>query len=278
MRRLVTRRTALWAGVGAAGLAAAGGGALAYDPVAGRVRRRFGPDPVGAPIPDAAEGTVRLTSVRSAARGRDVGLWTAVPAGHGDGVGLPVCLVLHGASATTADFSRFGLARFLTAAVRAGAPPFVLAGADGGRSRWLGDGPGSADDPQRMLAEELPGWCAERGHDVSRLASYGWSVGGSGALRAAELRPGALRAVAALSPAVRTGDAVFRDVGALDGGGTGLWCGREDALFPAVRDLAAAVPGGPAVATWGAGRHTRAYWNTVTPAAFAFVGRRLAPA
>ena len=265
----------LLGGVGALGLTATGAAALSYDPLARRLGLR---EPVGAPVPDAPEGTTALVALPSRARRRDVGFWTAVPAGHGDGAGLPVCLVLHGASATTADFSAFGLARFLTAAVQAGVPPFVLAGADGGRTLWEGGGPGSADDPQRMLAEEVPAWCEERGFDAGRLAAYGWSMGGFGSLRAAELRPGTLRAVAALSPAVSQGDAVFQGAGALRGARTGLWCGRSDSFFPAVQALAAAVPSGPAVAEWGEGAHTRRYWNSVTPAAFALVGRRLAEA
>ncbi len=184
--------------------------------------------------------------------------------------------MLHGASATTADFSRFGLARFLSAAVTSGSAPFVLAGPDGGRSSWLGDGPGSPDDPQRMLAEELPQWCRDRGYDTSRMAAYGWSMGGFGALRAAELRPGSLRAVAALSPAVAGGDPVFRDARRLDPAATALWCAESDAFFPAVQDLAGALAQPPALAGRGPGGHTRVYWDSVTPAAFAFVATRLA--
>lgn len=230
----------------------------------------------GAGIPAAPEGLVRLETVRSDARGREVGLWTAVAAGSGDGTGLPVCLVLHGASATTADFSAFGLARFLSAAAAAGVPPFVLAGADGGRTSWLGGGPGSPDDPQAMLAEELPRWCRERGFDATRVAAYGWSMGGFGALRGAELRPGRWRAVAALSPAVSPDDPVLRDARLLDPARTGLWCGQSDGFLPAVQALAAALPAPPAVAAYAPGRHTRTYWDTVTPAAFAFVGAAMA--
>ena len=217
---------------------------------------------------------MRLEQVRSTARGRDVGLWTAVPAGSGDGAGLPVCLLLHGGSATTADFSRFGYGRFLTAAVEAGAPAFVLAGADGSPGGWLGSGAGSADDPQAMLATELPRWCADRGFDSSRLAAYGWSLGGFGALRGAELRPGAWRAVAALSPAVAQGDAVFAGAGRLEPARTALWCAESDAFYPAVQALAAALPGPPRISGHAPGGHTRRFWNSVTPEAFAFVGAR----
>ena len=276
MGREVSRRTLLLGAAGAVVAAGAGAGASSAR-VRSRVRSGLGggADPTKG-VPDAPEGRVRLETVRSAARGREVGLWTAVPAGHGDGAGLPVCLVLHGASATTADFSRFGLGRFLTGAVAAGAPPFVLAGADGGRTSWLGDGAGSADDPQAMLADELPRWCRDRGFDSARLAAYCWSMGGFGGLRAAELRPGAWRAVAALSPAVAKGDAVVADAARLDPARTALWCGESDAFFPAVQALAAALPAPPVISAHAPGGHTRQYWNSVTPDAFSFVARALA--
>lgn len=226
-------------------------------------------------IPDVPAGTVRLEQVDSAARGRTVGLFTAVPDGHGDGAGLPVCLVLHGASATTADFERFGFGRFLTAAVRDGTPPFVLAGADGGQSFWRGSG---ADDPQRMLTEEMPRWLRERGYDASRLAAYGWSMGGSGSLLLAESNPSMLRAVAALSPALSSDDPLIEGVAALDPQGLGVWCGRQDPLYATAQRLVAAVPGGPAIAHFADGRHTRIFWNSITPEAFGLVGRRLTPA
>ena len=177
--------------------------------------------------------------MRSAARGRDVGFWTAVPEGHGAGAGLPVCLILHGATATTAHYTGFGFGKFLTAAVRAGVPPFVLAGADGGRTFWQASG---ADDPQRMLRSEIPAWCADRGFDSSRVAAYGWSMGGFGSLYTAERNAGWLHAVAALSPAVGSGDDVFAGVDRLAGARTALWCGLSDPLFPAVQQLARGSP------------------------------------
>ena len=272
-----SRRAVLLAGLGAGAVVVTGGAAVATGvvPVPGRLRHLFADSGQPGTVPDAPEGRVRLESLTSAARGRAVGLWTAVPAGHGAGAGLPVCLVLHGASATTADYSRFGLGRFLSAAVAAGVPPFVLAGADGGSTGWVAAG---SDDPQRMLREELPRWCLQRGWDPTRLAAYGWSLGGRGSLLLAEQQRGRLLAVSALSPAVRRDDVVIADAVRLDGARTALWCGTSDALLPAVRALAAAIPGGPAVATYAPGAHTRGYWNTVTPAAFAFVGHALAGA
>lgn len=265
----VTRRRLL---VGGALAVVGGGAALAVTgdlPLPRRVRARLN-DPHGT-IPAAAVGEVSLDQVHSTVRGREVGLFTAVPAGHGDGAGLPVCIVLHGASATTADFAGFGLPEFLTAAVEAGVPPFVLVGVDGGRTRWEGDG---TDDPQRMLRDEVPGWCDERGFDATRIAAHGWSMGGYGALLLAAEHPGWLRSVAVLSPAVG-GGRLARVVDRLDGDRIALWCGEDDQLLGAVRDLEAAIPGGPALAAYGEGAHTRGYWNTVTPAALAFVGESL---
>jgi S-formylglutathione hydrolase FrmB len=262
----ISRRTALWAGT--AGLAAGltGGAAAVW---AHRRDTDRGPDGV---VPTDPPGDERVESRRSVARGRAVSFYTAVPAGHGDGRGLPVCLVLHGASATADDFPRFGLGRFLTAAVAAGAAPFVLAGATGDRLAWRPGG----DNPQAMVREEIPRWCAERGFDTERVAAWGWSMGGFGALLLAQAYPGWLRAVAAFSPAVRAGDDVVAGAERLRGTPVGLWCGRSDDFYPDVRALQRALPEPPAAGGYEPGGHTRGYWNRITPAAFAFLARSLA--
>jgi hypothetical protein len=226
------------------------------------------------PIPDAPAGDERVERRRSDARGQDVDFYTAVPAGHGDGRGLPVCLVLHGASATAADFPRFGFGRFLSDAVARGDAPFVLAGATGGRMGWE---PSGSDDPQRMVHEEIPRWCADRGFDTTRLAAWGWSMGGYGILRLAEVFPRFVRVVAAMSPAVSPGDRVFGDVGALRGTGIGLWCGLQDPLYRNVRQLEQALPEPKRAGGYADGQHTRRYWNRITPAAFDFVAGALTP-
>ncbi len=271
-----SRRRFLIAGsAGLAVLAGLGAVAVATDavPLPGRLRRTLKDTGTDGVIPDAAQ-QVTLEQRYSGARGQEVGFYTAVPAGYGDGAGLPVCLVLHGASATTADFETFGLGRFLSAAVESGTPPFVLVAADGGRSFWAGDG--ISDDPQRMLTDELPEWSQQLGFDASRMAAYGWSMGGHGVLLAAESAPGWLQGVAALSPAVAPGDAVFAGADRLDGARTGVWCGTADSLYDNAEALVAAIPGGPAVAAFSPGAHTRGYWNRVTPDAFAFIGTALA--
>lgn len=269
-----TRRRLLAAGAG--GIAGAGAlAAVAAGPAGihddGRRLRDFILRRPDAFIPSAPEGVVRLETVHSDARGRDVDLFTAVPEGYGAGKGLPVCLVLHGATARPRDFQPFGLPRFLTAAVRRGAPPFVLMGADGGLLYWERD-PASDDDPQRMVLEELPRWAAERGFDAGRLAGWGWSMGGFGVLHVAEAQPGFLRGVAAFSPAVAQGDDVFASIERLAGTPIAVWCGRDDPLYPNVRQLVAALPEPPRVVAYAPGAHTRVYWNSVTLPALAFAG------
>jgi hypothetical protein len=264
-------------------LAGGGGGAVVVAAAATGVRpnRRwlkdeyhhwFGPH---AHIPSAQEGVVRLDHVYSHARGRTVDLFTAVPHGYGAGKGLPVCLVLHGVSGRPSEYQGFGLGRFLTAAVRAGAPPFVLAGADGGVLYWEKD-PSSSDDPQRMVTEEMPRWLAARGFDIRRPGAWGWSMGGYGVLRLGEVRPDSLAAVAAFSPDVTHSPSVVADDAVYRSMPLGVWCGRSDPLYADVRGFVAKLPRRPQVLSYGDGAHTRAYWDSVTLPAFAFLGAEIA--
>ncbi|MFI7599852.1 alpha/beta hydrolase [Actinoplanes sp. NPDC049681] len=243
------------------------GAAVAIAAVGGYARSRYAAEPV---VPGAPVGDERLEQRHSPARGRTVDFYTAVPAGHGDGRGLPVCLILHGASKTAADFPALGLGRFVTDSVRRGNAPFVLAGATGGRLSWR---PSGSDDPQRMVREDIPAWCAERGFDTGRFTVAGWSMGGYGALLLAETFPGLARAVAALSPAVSPGDEVFTHVAALRGVPVGLWCGIGDGLLTDVRALERALPQPKAAGGYTGGRHNFAYWSTCLPAAFDLVAR-----
>jgi dienelactone hydrolase len=212
---------------------------------------------------------VALEQVASSARGTTVDLFTAVPEGHADGAGLPVVVVLHGASGRPSDYQRFGLPRFLTQAVQDGAAPFVLAGLDGGPDGWEGA-------PLEMVTGELPGWLDDRGFDASRVAVWGWSRGGFGALRLAQTSSGWARAVAAFSPAISTGDAVFRAVDDLAGTPLGVCCGEQDSFHPTVAALVEALPEEPEWLHFGPGGHTRAYWNSLTPSAFAWLAGELA--
>ncbi len=118
----LTRRRML---IGGAGAVLVGGAAAAIWATPPAARNLLGHEEWF--VPDAEEGEVGVGSVPSTAMGGEVGLFTAVPAGHGDGAGLPVVVVLHGASATVDEFGEFedGFRhvddRFLAAAAR-GAP------------------------------------------------------------------------------------------------------------------------------------------------------------
>lgn len=271
---VLDRRRLLVAG-GATVLAGLAGAAVAADPDAlpWRLRQALGlaPDPF---LPDAPEGQVVLQSVDSAAMGGAIDLFTAVPAGYGEGTGLPAVVVMHGASATAASFRSFGFGRFVTAAVRAGAPPFVLAGTDDGPAGWV---PTSGADPQRMLREELPTWLGDRGYDPRRLAVWAWSRGGYGALRLALLAPGYARAWALFSPAVSAADPALDDLSALAGVPTGVWCGTDDGFYDDVRAVVGRLPTAPEVATYAAGGHTRVFWNDHTIDALTWLAGHLTP-
>jgi len=127
-----------------------------------------------------------------------------------------------------------------------------------------------------MVREEVPAWCRERGFASGRVAAWGWSMGGFGSLLLAETFPGFVRAVAAFSPAVGPGDAVFAGTGALGSTPIGLWCGRQDALFDDVRSLGRSLPQPPRAGSFGDGRHNFRYWATCIPAAFRFIAGSLA--
>jgi poly(3-hydroxybutyrate) depolymerase len=265
----LTRRRLLLAGGGvvAAGVA----GSAAWGTASWPVRRALGLNP--APfIPDADEGRVRLETVSSEAMGSDVSLFTAVPAGHGDGEGLPVVVVLHGSSASAAAFRDFGFGRFVTAAVERGAPPFVLAGTDDGPAGWV---PAPGADPVTMLREELPGWLAERGHDARRRAAWGWSRGGYGALRLAQLDPGWAKAWALFSPAVSANDPALRDLSTLDRAPLGVWCGTNDDFYDDVRAVVDRLPTPPEITTYASGAHTRVFWNAHTLEALQWLSGKL---
>jgi S-formylglutathione hydrolase FrmB len=266
----VTRRRLIIGG--AAGLGVAIGAAASYPLWPDRIKRIIN-EPPPAFIPDAEVGQVTLETVYSESRGMDVDLFTAVPAGYGNGKGLPVVVICHGATATPADYEPFGLPQFLTQAVDDGAQPFVLAGAYGSVLRW--EPQPNGDDPQAMVLEEMPQWLEERGFDGQRRALWGWSMGGYGVLRMAEVEPGWARAVAAFAPAVSEGDPVFEGVDALAGTPLGIWCGTDDSLYPSVEAFVESLPEEPEIWSSAPGGHTRIYWNDQTLDALEFLASHL---
>ena len=270
----LTRRRLLIGAAGVGGVAVLGFGAYQFAPDS--VKRRLGDRPDWY-IPDAPEGKITLEKIYSEMRGREVELFTAVPAGHGDGAGLPVVVILHGSSATPAGYREFGFGQFLTQAVRDGAPPFVLAGSDAlDSSTGWEPNPGGADDPQAMVVEELPTWLADRGFDAANRALWGWSMGGLGVLRLAEAYPDWAVAAAVFSPALSLGGSAVQDADQLADLPLAIWCGTADAFYDADREFVDSLATPPEETAWVDGEaHTRTFWNDHTLDAFAFLADHL---
>jgi S-formylglutathione hydrolase FrmB len=124
-------------------------------------------------------------------------------------------------------------------------------------------------------------------------ATLGWSMGGFGALLAAQQRPATFAAVAALSPAVfpsydaARGGHPFTFGSAAEWDRYGLWthleelqgtpvrieCGNYDPFAPTARELLRRIPG--AVGEIGSGCHDKAFWRRTAPRSLRFLADRL---
>lgn len=283
MGRFPSRRVFLLGGAGL--VAAAGAGVLTDVLPGGRQARELlgltGPD---GEIPDVPAGPVTVERVRSPARGRDVHLVVMRPAGAP--VNLPVCLALHGRGADAQSFLGMGVPRFLTAAVRAGVPPFAVVAVDGGDSYYVAREP--ADDPLRMLVAELPAWLAERGLSPP-AGAFGISMGAFGVLRLA--REQDFTAVAVIGPALfrdwaeAKGRNAFRNerqwaaneplrhTTEIAGVPLGVWCGTDDPFVDAARQLVDRAR--PETVAIGPGTHEDGYFRRVLPDVIQFIGDRI---
>jgi hypothetical protein len=183
--------------------------------------------------------------------------------------------------------------------VAAGPGALLLVAVDGGDTFWHART--RREDRMTMLLEEFIPWFEQRGPGRAaggareRRAVMGWSMGGYGALLAAERRPDLFGAVAAVSPALWRSYAAA-GVGAFDGPGdfrrhdvfagaaalgntaVRVDCGTADRFCGAARDFArhCVEQTGRAVAgEFSEGRHHPDYWRGVAPAELAFVRRAL---
>ena len=275
--RGVSRRALLLGGgLGALGAAAGAGWLVEEDVLPGRTRayELLGLNGEGAPMPDATPGETVDGTFTSRARGDvEVGWAISYPPGHPTDAGLPVLLVLHGASGDHGSpVSALGMDRFLALATDAGVAPFAIAAVDGGQSYWRPQPDGT--DSSRMLVDEFLPLLARRGLDTATLALGGWSMGGYGALRLAGLGAVPVRAVAVLSPALSEEDGVADRPELLSEVPLRIDCGRGDPFYPNVRDFVDVLDPQP-VASFGAGGHTSEYWRTVVPEQLRFVGGHL---
>ncbi|HZL65136.1 MAG TPA: alpha/beta hydrolase-fold protein [Thermoleophilia bacterium] len=173
--------------------------------------------------------------------------------------------------------------------------PYAVVGVAGGVSYWHARATG--EDRLSMLLREIVPLCATRhqlGGSGGRRAVIGWSMGGYGALLAAETRPRMFAAVVAVSPAVWTSyeammlgprdafddaaDFARHDVIAhadrLAGTDLRIDIGTGDPFCGYVTHLEAALPRRPA-GGYLPGGHDPAYWSKVAPAEARFIGRAL---
>lgn len=220
--------------------------------------------------------------VRSAARGTDVTLVVLRPR-QALNRKLPVCVALHGRGGDAGMIAELGVQDLLNTAKT----PFAMVGLDGGDSYWVARDP--ADDPQRMLTDELPGWLDERNLQTTPFAAFGLSMGAYGALNYARRTPHP--AVALVSPALflnwseaRTRDAFageeqwaatdpFQHLDALGDTRLGIWCGTEDRFLPAAKRFAELT--NPQVSRFTPGGHDPAYYLAAMPEVVDFLAARV---
>ena len=289
---VVSRRAVLLGGGAAAVVAAVGGGVAAEwdSPRFVKLRGGCGDTP---PIPHA-DYTIERGTLRSTAMSATMPWALAMPnLDQPLPRTLPVVLCLTGYGDTIdAVFTGIGLPGFAT---QLGVSPMAfLAPGGGGDLYWHPRANGR--DPLAWAVDEcLP--AIERkfhvgGHPDQR-ATFGWSMGGFGALLAAQQRPSLFGAVAAMSPAVfpsyaaaRSGHSYTFD-SATDWQRYGLWshlddlrgtpvridCGDYDPFAPTTRQLLRRIPG--AVGEIGSGCHDEAFWRRTAPTALRFLATAL---
>jgi len=209
----------------------------------------------------------------------------------------PVCFCLPGRGRGAREVLEGGL-RLGDFAAEAfeerGAQPFVLVAVRGGDTYWHERA--SGEDAMAMLLDEFIPYCRRelRLGGAAGEALMGWSMGGYGALLAAEARPQAFSGVCAVSAALwrsyddGVGDAfdsaadyaahdVYAGAGRLGGLPVRVDCGRQDPFYEADVAFVAALPQKPQ-GGFEPGGHNDAYWRRVAPPEMDFIAAALAGA
>jgi pimeloyl-ACP methyl ester carboxylesterase len=203
-----------------------------------------------------------------------------------------VAYVLPGRGGTAESAVGLGLDGFLAAYLRAGGRPFALAALDAGESYFHARATG--EDRLAVVTADFPRVVRDV-LGVSRLreALMGQSMGGYGALLAAERDPARYRAVAVAGPAIfpsyddehrSVGDAfdspadfarcdVLAQASTLRGRPVRIRAGRRDPFLPGVRAFARACP--TADVRVEPGCHDDGYWRASAASLLQFIGARL---
>lgn len=296
---LVTRRRLIIGGSAVVVLGVGGALVEQFVPVRSVWRRLTGAcglDGADAPRSAAAVISDRFSST---VLGHDVGFSIGLPPGATPNptTPMPVCFCLPGRGGVAADVTAgMRLQDFVAAEVARGAPTtFAVAGIDGGESYWHRRADGT--DTLAMFLDEFMPLASQRfglGTGTAKRALLGWSMGGYGALLAAERRPELFSAVAAASPAIwRTyedqhsavpdafdgpddfaANDVFRDVARLQGLKVRIDCGTSDPFAPAAQQLATAIQPAPE-GRYEKGCHDGGFWRRVAPDQVRFLSSAL---
>jgi S-formylglutathione hydrolase FrmB len=230
--------------------------------------------------PVAGGGRIEYRTLASSAMRAPVSYAVASPAPD-----APVVYALHGRGQDeTFAVEHIRLQAFLA---DAGVVATVVSADGGASSYWHPRRTGA--DPLGMLVRELvPQVESTMGN--GRRAVIGWSMGGYGALLAAERFPDLFPVVVATAPALWRSASetapgafdgpldfkahdVFTATDRLDGAAVRIDCGRDDPFAGAIEAFAALVPA--AELHIGRGFHDAATWRRMAPGQAAFLGRHL---
>lgn len=164
--------------------------------------------------------------------------------------------------------------------------PVVVAAVDGGRDSYWHRRSDGTDALAMLLGEFIP-LVRDRVGPLPQ-ALMGWSMGGYGALLAAERATRRFRAVAPASPALWLtpgatapgafdsasdfyANDVFAAIGRLRVMKVAVFCGTGDPFYAATRHLVDLMTY-PHEARFGPGGHDDAYWSSVAPAQLRAIG------
>jgi pimeloyl-ACP methyl ester carboxylesterase len=297
--RSVARRTLIGTGIGVAALGLLGAGmAFAVEerilPGRSKLHELLGLNGEPGRIPTATPGPEVSGSFVSAARlGATCGWTVSYPPGAKPGDALPVLVALHGYGGDhrSAFGNGLGLDRFLAQAVERGSRPFAVASVDGGNTYWHRRSTG--EDAGAMVTDEFLPVLAQAGLDTSKVALFGWSMGGYGALHLGGLLGAArVASVVAESPAIwhTAAEAAhsafdspadfaentpFGHEAALAGIPLRVDCGTGDGFCPNAQDYVAGLHPRPA-GRFTPGGHNLDFWRREAPAQLAFAAAHFA--
>lgn len=257
--------------------------------------RALGLGEVAGPVPSGTVGPVRFERFASTARRRDVTWGLFLPPGVAAD-GLPLALLLHGRGGSAhAAQDLLHVESFLADHVRRGGAPLAVVSVDGGDRYWHPRRDG--DDALAMITGELLPRAGRAGLAVDRIAAFGYSMGGYGALLLARQseadRLGGLQiaAAAASSPALFASAAASSPGAFDDAADWARWgdlaahpgvrrtplsvsCGTSDPFAHQTeryRDHCAHAPDGGL----GTGRHDGGYWRSRLPEQLDFLAAHL---